>query len=65
MGVGSGLVVNFVLLAISLIVTYPLMITLEERELEKRFGDSYREYKTSVPLFPLPIARAMLKGIRH
>ena len=62
---GSGLVVNFVLLAISLIVTYPLMITLEERELEKRFGDSYREYKTSVPLFPVPFARATLKGIRH
>jgi len=63
--VGSGLAVNFVLLAISLIVTYPLMILLEERELEKRFGDSYRDYKTSVPLFPLPFARAMLKGIRH
>jgi len=58
-------VVNFVLLAISLIVSYPLMILLEERELEKRFGDSYRKYKTSVPLFPLPFARFMLKGIRH
>jgi protein-S-isoprenylcysteine O-methyltransferase Ste14 len=59
--VGSGLAVNFVLLAISLIVTYPLMIALEERELEKRFGDSYRKYKTSVPLFPLPFARVRLK----
>ncbi len=43
---------NFVLLAISLIMTYPLMIALEERELEMRFGNSYREYKESVPLFP-------------
>ena len=50
--IGSGLTVNFFLLAISLIVTYPLMIALEERELEKRFGASYREYKESVPLFP-------------
>jgi protein-S-isoprenylcysteine O-methyltransferase Ste14 len=51
--IGSGQAVNFVLLAISLIVTYPLMIALEERELEKRFGASYREYKESVPLLPL------------
>ena len=50
--IGSGLTVNFVLLAISLIMTYPLMIALEERELEMRFGNSYREYKESVPLFP-------------
>lgn len=49
--IGSGLTVNFVLLAISLVVTYPLMIALEERELEKRFGASYREYKQAVPLF--------------
>jgi len=49
--IGSGLTVNFVLLAISVFVTYPMMITLEERELEKRFGASYREYKESVPLF--------------
>ncbi len=50
--IGSGLTVDFVLLAISLIMTYPLMIALEERELEMRFGNSYREYKESVPLFP-------------
>ena len=48
-----------------MIVTYPLMIALEERELEKRFGESYREYKTSVPLFPLPFARPMLKETRN
>jgi protein-S-isoprenylcysteine O-methyltransferase Ste14 len=47
---GSGLLVNFVLLAVSLILTFPLMIWLEERELEKRFGQSFREYKAQVPL---------------
>jgi protein-S-isoprenylcysteine O-methyltransferase Ste14 len=52
LSLGSGLAVNFVLLAISVVATYPLMIVLEERELEKRFGVSYREYKESVPLFP-------------
>jgi hypothetical protein len=29
-----------------------LMIWLEERELEKRFGQSFREYKARVPIFP-------------
>jgi protein-S-isoprenylcysteine O-methyltransferase Ste14 len=63
--IGSGLAVNLVLLTISVIVTYPLMIVLEERELEKRFGVSYSEYKKSVPLFPVPSAQANLKGIRE
>jgi methanethiol S-methyltransferase len=47
--VGSGLVVNFALLALSLFVTFPLMIIIEERELLARFGDSYREYQSRVP----------------
>src|SRR5207302_654525 len=50
--IGSGLGVNFVLLAISVIVTYPLMIALEERELDKRFGEPYRLYQSSVPALP-------------
>lgn len=50
---GSGLVVNFVLLALSLFATFPLMIWLEERELERRFGQRYREYKARVPLIPI------------
>jgi steroid 5-alpha reductase family enzyme len=50
--IGSGLTVDFILLAISLFCTFPLMIWLEERELEKRFGQSFREYKARVPLFP-------------
>jgi len=50
--VGSGLTVNFALLAISVLCTFPLMIRLEERELEKRFGAAWREYRERVPLFP-------------
>ena len=49
---GSGLTVNFVLLAFSAFCTFPLMIRLEERELEKRFGASWREYKKKVPVIP-------------
>ena len=55
--VGSGLVVSFVLLAISALVTFPLMIWIEEHELEKRFGQRFREYKARVPLIPLPFQR--------
>jgi len=51
--VGSGLAVSFILLAISVLSTFPLMIWMEERELEKRFGQSFREYKARVPLVPL------------
>jgi protein-S-isoprenylcysteine O-methyltransferase Ste14 len=48
----SGLLVPFVLLAISAFVTFPLMIWLEERELEKRFGQEFHNYKRTVPLVP-------------
>ena len=49
---GSGLLAAYVLLAVSLLVTFPLMIWLEERELAARFGASYREYQRRVPLVP-------------
>jgi protein-S-isoprenylcysteine O-methyltransferase Ste14 len=55
---GSGLIVSFVLLAFSALFTFPLMVWMEERELEKRFGQSFREYKARVPLLPLPFQRA-------
>jgi hypothetical protein len=51
--IGSGLMVSFVLLAVSALSTFPLMIWMEEHELEKRFGQSFREYKERVPLVPL------------
>ena len=54
---GSGLLVNFVLFAISALGTFPLMVWIEEHELEKRFGQRYREYKARVPLVPLPFQR--------
>ena len=49
---GSGLLVDFVLLGVSVFVTFPLMIWMEEGELEKRFGRSFQEYKRAVPLVP-------------
>jgi uncharacterized membrane protein len=54
---GSGLMVSFILLAISALLTFPLMVWMEERELEKRFGQSFLEYKARVPLVPLPFQR--------
>ena len=50
--VGSGLLIDYLLLGISAFCTFPWMIWLEERELEKRFGPDYREYKKRVPLLP-------------
>ena len=51
---GSGLAVVYVLLAINACITFPVMVCMEERELRQRFGLSYREYKTRVPLIPWP-----------
>lgn len=55
--IGSGLMVSFILLAVSTLATFPLMVWLEEQELEKRFGKSFRDYKARVPLVPLPFQR--------
>jgi protein-S-isoprenylcysteine O-methyltransferase Ste14 len=33
------------------------MIWIEEHELEKRFGQRFRDYKARVPLVPLPFQR--------
>jgi protein-S-isoprenylcysteine O-methyltransferase Ste14 len=46
--VASGLKVMFGLLAFA-IVTGALMVRAEDAELERRFGDEYREYKKRVP----------------
>src|SRR5579871_1783156 len=50
--IGSGLAVGLLLLAISVAATFPFMIWIEEKELELRFGESYRQYKRQVPLLP-------------
>jgi protein-S-isoprenylcysteine O-methyltransferase Ste14 len=50
--VGSGLLVNFLLTAFAFI-TGAIMIRMEDKELEERFGGDYRSYKNSVPaVFP-------------
>jgi protein-S-isoprenylcysteine O-methyltransferase Ste14 len=48
--VGSGLLVCYAMLGFALAAGM-VMITLEERELERRFGDQWREYKRRVPAF--------------
>lgn len=46
--VGTGLVALYALAAFS-VVTGILMIGIEDRELEARFGDAYRNYRDNVP----------------
>jgi protein-S-isoprenylcysteine O-methyltransferase Ste14 len=45
---GTGLAVCWALTAFAM-VTGAVMIRMEDAELEKRFGDSYRTYRSSVP----------------
>jgi protein-S-isoprenylcysteine O-methyltransferase Ste14 len=45
---GTGLAVCWALTAFA-VVTGSLMITLEDAELEKRFGEEYRRYRSTVP----------------
>lgn len=50
--IGSGLVVNFALTAFA-VLTGAVMIRMEDRELEQRFGAEYVAYRGRVPaLFP-------------
>ncbi len=46
--VGTGLIALYAL-AVFAIITGALMIALEDRELEARFGDHYRAYRRKVP----------------
>ncbi len=61
--IGSGLLVLFLLFTVSLVLTFPLMVWLEERELEKRFPQSYRDYKSTVPLIPFPFSSHRYKKV--
>jgi protein-S-isoprenylcysteine O-methyltransferase Ste14 len=46
--VGTGLAVCWALTAFA-IVTGAVMIRMEDRELEARFGEGYRQYRSTVP----------------
>ena len=46
--VGSGLAVGYALTAFA-VITGAVMIQHEDRELEERFGEAYREYRRRVP----------------
>jgi protein-S-isoprenylcysteine O-methyltransferase Ste14 len=51
--VGTGLAVCWWLTAFAM-VTGAVMIRMEDAELEKRFGEEYREYRSNVPaVFPM------------
>jgi protein-S-isoprenylcysteine O-methyltransferase Ste14 len=45
---GTGLAACWTLTAFA-VVTGSLMITLEDAELEKRFGEEYRRYRSAIP----------------
>ena len=46
--IGTGLAVCWTLTVLA-IVTGAVMIRMEDAELEKRFGDAYRQYRETVP----------------
>ena len=58
--IGTGLAVCFVLTAFAT-VTGAVMIRMEDSELERRFGDTYRAYRQSVPALLPRLGRA---GVR-
>ncbi|HWY20676.1 MAG TPA: isoprenylcysteine carboxylmethyltransferase family protein [Candidatus Acidoferrum sp.] len=58
---GTGLIVCWVLTALTT-ATGAVMITLEDKELENRFGEQYRQYRSTVPAI-LPTTR--IKNMRE
>ena len=56
---GTGLVVCWGLTAFA-IITGSFMVALEDAELEKRFGEEYRQYRSMVPAI-LPATKFNLK----
>jgi len=46
--IGSGLAVTYALTVVA-VITGAIMIQMEDRELERRFGQQYRAYRDTVP----------------
>ena len=57
---GTGLAVCWALTAFA-IMTGAIMIALEDKELENRFGEEYRQYRATVPAI-LPTRRAKVRN---
>jgi methanethiol S-methyltransferase len=55
--IGTGLAACWALTAFA-VVAGVFMIRAEDAELEKRFGDAYREYRDTVPAILLKLGRA-------
>jgi protein-S-isoprenylcysteine O-methyltransferase Ste14 len=61
--IGTGLAVIYILTGFAM-VTGALMIRMEDDELERRFGESYREYRSSTPtLIPHCHAERVRAGV--
>ena len=56
---GTGLAVIYVLTGFA-IVTGAVMIRMEDHELERRFGEPYRQYRKRVPAVIPRLERQML-----
>lgn len=70
MYVSAGMMVNCIIgIILSLLVFVPLFVKralVEENELEKTFGNTYRDYKKNVPMFiPFTKMRKANKGKRE
>ena len=61
--IGTGLIALYALAAFA-VITGALMIHIEDRELEARFGEAYRRYRTRVPAVLPRLTTADLRGSR-
>ena len=59
--IGTGLAVSYMLTAFA-VATGMIMIRLEDKELEQRFGEEYRRYRSQVPAL-IPFLRKQTSEI--